>query len=207
MDIHPPERPIHSIKDFLLQLMTITVGILIALSLEGVVQWSHHRTLVREAKTRLTQEIRDNRRDIDGFLKSVPALKATNDHVLGFISDVAAKKPLQTIQIGSSYNVMSLSRTSWDTAQATGAMAYMDYGEAQKYATVYDTQAKLAQIQDRLLNNYITAFVLPGDPDKATPSELQAWRQNVMMVSQYLEAQRQLAEGWRTECDKALQVK
>ena len=35
MDIHPP-HPIRSWKDFAIQLVTITAGILIALSLEGV---------------------------------------------------------------------------------------------------------------------------------------------------------------------------
>jgi hypothetical protein len=34
MEIHPPHA-IHSAKDFLLQLLTITIGILIALALEG----------------------------------------------------------------------------------------------------------------------------------------------------------------------------
>ena len=50
MEIHPPEKPIHTVRDFLLQLMTITAGILIALSLEGAIEWSQHRTLVSEVK-------------------------------------------------------------------------------------------------------------------------------------------------------------
>ena len=33
MDIHPPEGPVHSFKDFLFHLLTVTIGILIALSL------------------------------------------------------------------------------------------------------------------------------------------------------------------------------
>jgi hypothetical protein len=33
VEIHPPHRPIHSVQDFVLQLLTITAGVLIALSL------------------------------------------------------------------------------------------------------------------------------------------------------------------------------
>jgi hypothetical protein len=49
MDVQPPQQPIHSVKDFLLHLLTITVGLLIALALEAAVQYLHHRSLVRDA--------------------------------------------------------------------------------------------------------------------------------------------------------------
>ena len=47
MEIHSP-HPIHSVKDFLLQLLTITIGILIALTLEGTLERAHHRRLIHE---------------------------------------------------------------------------------------------------------------------------------------------------------------
>jgi hypothetical protein len=57
MDIHPPRQPIHTVKDFLLHLLTITVGLFIALSLEAAVQSLHHRHLVRDARESLHREI------------------------------------------------------------------------------------------------------------------------------------------------------
>jgi hypothetical protein len=36
MEIHPSQGPIHSFKDFLFHLLTVVIGILIALSLEGL---------------------------------------------------------------------------------------------------------------------------------------------------------------------------
>ena len=68
LDIHPPTKPIHSVKDFLLHLFTITRGILIALGLEGVVERAHHRNLAREAKTNLVREMTDNQRGLSGGL-------------------------------------------------------------------------------------------------------------------------------------------
>ncbi len=53
MDIHGPQGPIQSVKHFFLHLLTITIGILIALSLEGIVEWAHHRSLVSEARMNL----------------------------------------------------------------------------------------------------------------------------------------------------------
>lgn len=39
MDIHPPHRAVTSVRQFLRELVTITAGILIALTLEGLVNW------------------------------------------------------------------------------------------------------------------------------------------------------------------------
>jgi hypothetical protein len=50
MDLHPPHQPIHTLKDFLLHLLTITVGLFIALTLEAAIESLHHRHLVRDAR-------------------------------------------------------------------------------------------------------------------------------------------------------------
>jgi hypothetical protein len=60
VEVHPPQSPIHSVKDFMLHLLAITIGLLIALGLEGSVEWMHHRHLVREAKENIAQEIHHN---------------------------------------------------------------------------------------------------------------------------------------------------
>lgn len=41
LDVHPPHHAIRGWKDFLLHLLTITIGLLLALSLEG---WLEGRT-------------------------------------------------------------------------------------------------------------------------------------------------------------------
>ena len=38
LDVHAPHEPIHGVKDFLLHLLTITVGLLIAVGLKDA--WS-----------------------------------------------------------------------------------------------------------------------------------------------------------------------
>jgi hypothetical protein len=48
MDVHAPHSSIHSVKDFLFHLLAITVGLLIALGLEALVNTNHHRRQVAE---------------------------------------------------------------------------------------------------------------------------------------------------------------
>jgi hypothetical protein len=46
VDVHLPEKSIRTWKDFLLHLLTITIGLFIAFTLEAAVQSMHHRHLV-----------------------------------------------------------------------------------------------------------------------------------------------------------------
>ena len=55
LEVHPPSEPVHGWRDFLIHLATITIGLLIALSLEGCVEFWHHRSLVHEMEQGATQ--------------------------------------------------------------------------------------------------------------------------------------------------------
>ena len=64
LDIHLPHGKLEGFKDFFLHLFTITVGLLIALSLEGWVEHVHHRHLAREAEDGLRVEIANNEHEL-----------------------------------------------------------------------------------------------------------------------------------------------
>src|SRR5579875_232880 len=72
MEIHHPDAPIHSIKEFLVHLSLVTIGILIALALEGAVAALHHRHLVAEAEENMQTEIADNRSQLEAALARAP---------------------------------------------------------------------------------------------------------------------------------------
>jgi hypothetical protein len=54
MDVHPPHSPLHSWRDFWIHLGTISVGLLIAISLEQTVEWANrlHERHVLQAELR-----------------------------------------------------------------------------------------------------------------------------------------------------------
>jgi hypothetical protein len=123
MDIHAPEGPIHSVGDFLIHLLTITVGILIALSLEGLNEWRHHRNLVHEAQSNLANELRDNKHALEGKLNGNAERAKDLKRALQLVTDVLTrgKSDIESYQIG--YSPAQLSATSWNTAGAMGALA------------------------------------------------------------------------------------
>jgi hypothetical protein len=64
LDVHPPHEPAYTWRDFFVHLATITIGLFIALTLEGCVEWTHHRHLVREARDNLRSEIEENQKEL-----------------------------------------------------------------------------------------------------------------------------------------------
>ncbi|MGH9568556.1 MAG: hypothetical protein ACRD4F_02885 [Candidatus Angelobacter sp.] len=64
MDVHPPHGAIHSWRDFFIHLVVITLGLLIALGLEGIVGWGHNKHLVHIAEANLRAELLANRKTL-----------------------------------------------------------------------------------------------------------------------------------------------
>jgi hypothetical protein len=69
MDVHPPHAPMHSWRDFWIHLGTISIGLLIAISLEQSVEWLHHRHQRHQLEEDLYAEAENNRQVILRDLK------------------------------------------------------------------------------------------------------------------------------------------
>ncbi len=60
MEVHPPHEPVHSWRDALVHIGIMTIGLFIALSLEGMIEYVHHKHLVREARENIRHELEEN---------------------------------------------------------------------------------------------------------------------------------------------------
>jgi hypothetical protein len=62
-------------------------------------------------------------------------------------------KQAQDARIDAHFSVVGLKNTAWKTAQATGALTFMPYAEAQRYSSVYNTQQDFLDQQDKILED------------------------------------------------------
>lgn len=60
LDVHAPHKPIDNVREFLLHLLTITIGLLIAVGIEAAVTRHEHKELAREARETMRAEIERN---------------------------------------------------------------------------------------------------------------------------------------------------
>lgn len=209
MEIHAPHA-IRNWKDFLVHLATITVGILIALSLEGVRETLRERALVREARESIRRELADNKRGIDGEIAGMAERAKQFDTAMRFANDLLKKQQTDVRQFQLGFNFPTVSIASWQTAERTGALAHMDYGEAQKYAGAYIAQDFYVQQQRRAFDALSAALGIltaaeDADPTKASPAELERFRQQVVALRSVLFVEEQLARGLGETYKKTLE--
>jgi hypothetical protein len=159
LDVHPPHGPTHGARDFFLHLFTITIGLLIALSLEGCVEWQHHRHLVHEAEASLRTEIENNAKGmkdtIDDLHKQQEALKH-DVVVLKYI--MKNHKAPEHGNMDITFHIRGFESVSWKTAQTTGALAYMPYDRAQEYSDIYATQDELQSSEQQAARDAILSL-------------------------------------------------
>jgi hypothetical protein len=205
MEDPPSQKPRRKVEDLLWQLLTVTAGVLIALSLEGAVEWSHQRTMVSEAKDNLRQEMLNNKREIERTLASLPKLKINLQAAVLFIGDLQAHRAngQGTVKLDYTYYSGLLSAKSWSAAQAAGTLAHMPYGDIRKYAEIYDTQQRVDAVQERLAEA-VAAAVPSNDIDNSNPRELRDWERRVQASLTYLQKVDGLARGLKSDYEEAL---
>jgi hypothetical protein len=152
MEIHPPHGPIYTKKDFLISLLAITVGILIALSLESLITWYHHRALVREARTNLAIEIGTNRKTMETYLQDIQRRQKELSLVVSTMQELQQKKDVP-MNLEMSYTFHTFDSAAWHTATTSGAVTYMSYDELQHYTDIYDGQYAFQALQTDALRN------------------------------------------------------
>lgn len=183
VEIHPPHASIHSVKDFFIQLLTITAGVLIALSLEGVLEWNHHRSLVRQAKATIAREIADNKRALDDHLARSDERAADVETSLRLANELLKTKKSDIRKFQLNFHFPSLGAAGWQSAERTGALAHMDYSDVQQYATLYGVQDLYVAQGQRLLDGMVSVLsILEGDPHAAPPNDLERFRQGLLAL-------------------------
>jgi hypothetical protein len=174
LDVHPPHKKMHGIRDFLLHLFTITVGLLIALALEGCAERWHHRELRKEADANLRQEIRDNAKEIAAAHLANANEQENLKKVLEFLKARKEDRDYDIHEIRLDFTMGDLKDASWKTASATGALSYMEYDHVQRYAAAYQLQDKYSTLQDQTINEFLQlqSYVIYGfDPKKLAPAD------------------------------------
>lgn len=196
IDVHPPHEPIHGWRDFFLHLTTITIGLLIALSLEGCVEWQHHRHLVHEAEASLHTEIESNESGLANVLADVRNQQTILKHDV-VVLDQMIKDPKTKIQehMSVNFHLVGFDDVSWKTAQNTGALSYMPYARAQEYAALYALQDDLDSAQKQAARDAIVSIGPFLNEDVIDPAAAAKQYQSIKEHLEVLQGQLVLVES------------
>jgi hypothetical protein len=193
-----PRAPRHTAGEFAFQLATITAGVLIALSIDGVLVLYRERALVREAHAAMAREIDANLRDLEGVLPALDAHRRHLEQALRFADDLLRTGRTDVHELQFGLNIATLNRASWQTAERTGALSHMEYDEVRTYAELYELQGLVTESQQRLIVQLanLTAIAFSGeggDPHRSRPRDLEVFRLRVLDAAGAVSVHRTLA--------------
>jgi hypothetical protein len=188
-------------------LVLVTLGVLIALSFEGVGSWREHRALVREARANILSEIRDNQKELASRLQKIPEERDALDAAITVAQRLIDTKKLEgQVQLG--FVGADLRDASRSTAAATGAFGLMDYDEVKKYAIVYGHQEMFLRAQNdamQLLTRCMAAVSLLQRSETAGTRELEDWKMNLRLTIASLTVEEGLGAGLVKEYQRVLE--
>jgi hypothetical protein len=154
MDIHAPDRPVHSFRDFATHIAIVTVGILIALGLDGLRESVREHRLVRETRSNIQLEMLSNQQhaaqEFSRIVQGRDQLKA----LLSGWQVLAHQHPEQgAAQVDRVQNpYYFFSANSWQAALSTGALAHMSTDEASAYAGAAESIRIYTGLQTQTMN-------------------------------------------------------
>jgi len=167
VDLHAPEGPVRSLKDFLVHIVIVTIGILIALGLEQLVEAYHRAHLARDAVEGFHHELTTDSADIKEVIAADADVRKKIEEWIADLSS-AAPHPMDKYP-GVHFNI--LSAASWDTAMATHALSELPYERAHFYAAAYDSLRVFIEVQRRGLADWQDLQVYGKDPAAMTPDQ------------------------------------
>jgi hypothetical protein len=159
----------HQLKSVFIEVVVITIGLLIALAIDNLVEWRQQQNLAAEARKGLRAEITKNVATIDESVgeidQALQQMRADLAALRPFQRSRDTPKSLTGLAIKVGYFSHLLKDTSWKTSQATGTLSYMPYDEAQLYSTIYALQARFSAEEQIIGEDIVQLLALKDQLD------------------------------------------
>ena len=208
MEIHAPHEPVRSLKDFLYHMLTVVLGILIALGLEALIEYAHHRETANGARESILKEMRDNDARLSRGLAQAP----NAEQRLQTAMQMARNPKSSAASLDLSFGIIALSSTNWTAAQYSGALAYMSREEVQKLDAVYVLQQNFLNVQDSTLSRWLELqkwAPLMDSKDRFagfSPQDLEEFKKQTASALIYLQTEENIAKSLKEYYDRTVTV-
>jgi len=160
MDIHAPDKPVHSIKDFAVHIAIVTVGILIALGLDGVRESFREHRLLRETRENFRQDLQISHDHMADEMARVSVGHQKLEALTAELPTLIQQHPEQVaarLEAVKNPNYF-FSTNAWQAALSTGAVAHMATDEVTNYAWAAEGTKIYVSLQQRTMDSEVRAI-------------------------------------------------
>jgi hypothetical protein len=206
MDLHPPGGPVRSVKDFFVHIGVVTLGILIALGLEQIVEAHHRASLAKIAVAGFRKELAYNEDQVKDVRTRMPELQSKIDSAIAKLSAAtipSPDSPAAPIEYpGFSLDIVSTA--SWDTAIATQALNELPFDAVTRYAQAYGTLRLFVETEREGLTVWQGVHRFGTDPAALTQDQRAMLVQELRHYSNVLTVIDFAGQGALKSCEAAL---
>lgn len=183
LDVHVPHGGLNSWREFWIHLGTITLGLLIAISLEQTVEALHHAHERHQLDEDLRTEAASNQRVIDRdlrmqdlepwFVQAQSVASASNARQHGPSFELAPPPCISGSVGTAAIRYFAPSEAVWTAAREGGLVSLLPASEARLHARLAHNYVLLAQARERVYQGCQTILAmrqrlsLPGAPGSA----------------------------------------
>ncbi|HEU4670114.1 MAG TPA: hypothetical protein VFR91_05380 [Dyella sp.] len=129
LDIHVPDHSTRTWRDFLIHIATIVIGLLIAIGLEQLVEYAHHRHQLHEARAAIRAELEVNTQLLDEILAATQAAEADMQRNAAMLQATSPSDTTPTSALHYLWKIPYPHSNAWQDAKASGAVNFMAPGE------------------------------------------------------------------------------
>ena len=198
LDVHPAHHAASTWRDFFIHIATIVLGLLIAVSLEQLVEHIHHLRQIADTREVLRKEREENRLRMAyttaGFRLQAAMLQ--NDLLVLEYAKQHPGTPEEKLPgvMAWHYHARVSTRSGWLAAQQTGVTALMPRAEVALDEVLYDQLARIDAAFEAFIQIFykVTRYE-EDDPDitHMTPTQLE---DELQLVEDAMQANRSLGE-------------
>jgi hypothetical protein len=204
MEFHLPE-PIRNLKDFLYHLGIVTLGILIALGLEQIVEAHHRAKIGRSSAESFRSELTDNRGRVTEILASLPKSRAQIEAEIAKVTalgDAPARAPVPIDYPDVRFLLMS--SAAWDTAIAIQALYYIPPGDARRFSRAYGAFGLFMDEERTGVSAWQDLRRFGDDAGVLTPVQRRDFIEQLHRYESYTHVVEMIGRGTLQDCDQAL---
>jgi len=142
LDVHAPHQAIHAWKDFLVHIIAITIGLLIAVGLEQAVEYVHHRHQREKIEQQMRMVLSDN---ISSDTEDLKRLASMRSALAALRSDIEGRLRERTHEIKATLSgnsiatqiVVTPSMAPYESAKESGTVALLPVEHIRIYNRFY----------------------------------------------------------------------
>jgi hypothetical protein len=208
MEIHGPEGPTNSFKDFAIHIVIVTIGILIALGLEGIREAIYVHGVVRDARENFHVELVGNRHNLDRELKNDSETLAKLDQIIADLPKLRKDPAELRAHVAKVYpSGYFFSSSRWESALSTGALGHMTVDEVNRYAEVNFLVHAYTNLEAQANTDWQQLEAFFSGHENPTQQEINTGVEKLYLYRADTRSLKQVAEEFSNSLNQALEQK